>query len=134
MKRFIPVLAALMLLSGCEYAFSDAATRVRYALLAAQLGIVDGETRVITVDPDHWPEGCYLDSGYRLVLSPYKGGKQVAVGDIFVFCNNGQRYYTGLGSEQIFVSQELSVTKGAGEKVELTLKKTPAGIEITGIK
>ena len=92
------------------------------------------ESAIFTVDPDHWPDGCVKGSGYRLVLSPYKGGKQVAVGDIDVYCRNGRRYYTGLGSEQIYVKQEMAVEKQSGEAVLVALRKTADGTEIVALQ
>ena len=130
------LIASSILVAGCEYAFSDAATRVRYALLKADISmhLSRNETMTITADPDHWPDGCDKGKGYRLVLSPYKGGKQVAVGDIDVYCNDGHRYYTGFGSEKIYVSQEMSVEKKAGEEVHLGLRKSASGVEIVDLK
>lgn|SRR5262245_17509070 len=134
--RFIAimlVLSATSFLTGCEYAFSDAATRIRYALLAQSWRVQASDTPVtVTVYPDHFPEGC--DSNYRVVLSPYKGGKQVPVGDIFVHCQSGQRYYTGFGSEQIYVTKEIFIEKRAGEAVTLSLHKTASGSEIVDMK
>lgn len=130
------LIAASILMAGCEYAFSDVATRVRYALVEADISmrLSKNETMTITVDPEHWPDGCSKGAGYRLVLSPYKGGKQVAVGDIDVYCNDGHRYYTGFGSEKIYVTQEMAVEKKAGEEVHITLRKSASGVEIVDLK
>jgi hypothetical protein len=135
-KSLALLIASSILMAGCEYAISDVATRVRYALLRAdiRMQLSRNETMTITVDPDHWPDGCNKGAGYRLVLSPYKGGKQVAVGDIDVYCGDGHRYYTGFGSEKIYVSQEMAVEKKAGEEVHLTLRKSSSGVEIVDLK
>ena len=135
-RRLILLLALSMLMAGCEYLFSDVATRIRYALVAehARLQSSRSESAIFTVDPDHWPDGCVKGSGYRLVLSPYKGGKQVAVGDIDVYCRNGRHYYTGLGSEQIYVKQEIAVEKQSGEAVLVALRKTAEGTEIAALQ
>ena len=135
--KFLALLiASSVLMAGCEYAFSDAATRVRYALLKAESGLQLSRngTTTITVDPDHWPDGCNKGRGYKLMLSPYKGGKQVPVGDIDVYCSDGHRYYTGFGSEKIYVSREMAVDKKAGEEVHITLRKASAGVEIIDLK
>ena len=68
------------------------------------------------------------------MLSPYKGGKQVSVGDIDVYCRDGHRYYTGFGSEKIYVSREMAVDKKAGEEVHITLRKASSGLEIIDLK
>ena len=52
--------------------------------------------------PDHWPDAC-----------PKEGD------------------WTGLGSEKLFVTRELSVNKRRDEDLRITLRKVPAGIEIT---
>jgi hypothetical protein len=135
-SRLALLSALTLLVAGCEYAFSDAATRVRYALFRANIAmqLTQNDTKTITVDPDHWPDRCRKGTGYRLVLSPYKGDKQVPTGDIVVYCNDGHQYYTGLGSEKIYVTQELAVDKGAGEEVHITIRKTSAGMEIVDLK
>jgi hypothetical protein len=127
-----PVLAAAVLVSGCEYAFSDVATRIRYALLdeSAALQSSRDETRTIALRPDHWPDACRKGEGYRLVLSPYKGGKQVPTGDIVVTCKGGGGYYTGMGSEKIFVAKELAIDKKSTDELRITLRKTASGTEI----
>jgi hypothetical protein len=129
-------IASSALIAGCEYAFSDVATRVRYALVEEniKLQLSTSESATIAIDPDHWPDGCEQGAGYRLVLSPYQGGKQVAVGNIDVYCKNGQRYYTGLGSEQIYVTREMAVEKKSGEEVRITMRKTSAGTEIVALQ
>jgi len=135
--RHLTLLLALStLMSGCEYMLSDVATRIRYALVAehAKLQSSKSESAIFTVDPDHWPDGCVKGSGYRLVLSPYKGGKQVAVGDIDVYCRNGRHYSTGLGSERIYVKQEMAVEKQSGEAVLVALRKTADGTEIVALQ
>lgn len=124
------------LTAGCEYAVSDVATRIRYALRdegsALQRSGKDAVT--LALRPDHWPDGCPGDGGYRLVLSPYRGGKQVATGDIVVHCRGGGAYYTGLGSEQLYVVREMSVEKAKEDDLRITLRRTQAGIEIVGLE
>lgn len=130
------LLPAVLAAAGCKYAFSDVATRIRYALLAAQGDVRSSPSGMVTLSlqPDHWPDNCRKGAGYRLVLSPYKGDKQVAVGDIVVHCHGGGQYYTGLGSERIYVSRELSVEKQPGEELHLVLRRTSAGVEIVELK
>jgi hypothetical protein len=121
--------------SGCEYAFSDVATRIRYRLLAESASLRDSsnETAVVAMQPDHWPDQCRRGQGYRLVLSPYKGGKQVATGDIVVNCKGGGSYYTGMGSENVYVAREMWVEKKNNEELRMTLRKTSAGVEIVSL-
>lgn len=121
--------------SACEYAFSDVATRIRYRLLAESASLRDSsnETAVIAMQPDHWPDHCHRGQGYRLVLSPYKGGKQVATGDIVVNCKGGGSYYTGMGSENVYVAREMWVEKKNNEALRMTLRKTSAGVEIVSL-
>jgi hypothetical protein len=71
--------------------------------------------------------------GYRLVLSPYKGGKQVATGDIVVTCKGGGVYYTGMGSEAVYVLEEMAIEKKPQDELRITLRKTGAGTQIVGL-
>ncbi|HET9405255.1 MAG TPA: hypothetical protein VFO57_11805 [Burkholderiales bacterium] len=129
-------LALAALAGGCEYAISDVATRVRYALVyeSTLLDLSGKESAVITLRPDHWPDGCSKGAGYRLVLSPYRGGKQVAVGDIHVDCKGGGVYYTGLGSESIYVVREFAIEKKKEDELRITLRRTPKGTEIVKLE
>jgi len=136
MIRLVPLLAAATFVSGCEYAFSDVATRIRYALLeeSALLRFSKNETVTIALRPDHWPDACRKGMGYRLVLSPYRGGKQVASGDIVVTCKGGGRYYTGMGSESIYVAQDMAIEKKPEDELRITLRKTQSGTEIVRLE
>lgn len=119
-------------LCGCEFFLSDVATRIRYALIeeSARLQASAGETATFSLRPDHWPDACATGQGYRVVLSPYKGGKQVKVGDIFIACKGGGVYYTGLGAESIYVSREIAIEKRTEDELRITLRKTASGTEI----
>jgi len=130
------VFAIATFLSGCEYAFSDVATRIRYALLeeSSSLHTSKNETVKIALRPDHWPDACRRGMGYRLVLSPYKGDKAVASGDIVVTCKGGGSYYTGMGAEKIYVAREMAIEKGAEDELRITLRKTGFGTEIVGLE
>jgi hypothetical protein len=112
------------------------ATRIRYAVLekSAQLKSSTDETATITLRPDHWPDACRKGEGYKLVLSPYKGGKQVATGDIVVTCKGGGSYYTGMGSENIYVSKEIAIEKKTEDELRILLRKTASGTEIVGLE
>jgi hypothetical protein len=134
--RLILTCALAALAAGCEYAFSDVATRIRYALLSESdaLSVSGNDTVTLTLRPDHWPDGCRKGAGYRLVVSPYRGGKQVAVGDINVHCKGGGGYHTGLGSEQIHVAREMSVEKKPEDDLRITLRRTAYGVEIVGLE
>ena len=88
----------------------------------------------VSLHPDHWPDACPKGMGYRLVLSPYKGGKQVASEDIVITCKGGGSYYTGLGSESIHVAQEMAIEKNAADELHITLGKTAAGTEIVRLE
>jgi hypothetical protein len=136
MIRLVTLLAIAAFVSGCEYAFSDVATRIRYALLeeSALLRSSKNETVTIALRPDHWPDACRKGMGYQLVLSPYKGGKQVASGDIVVTCNGGGSYYTGMGSENIYVAQEMAIEKKTEDELRITLRKTNSGTEIVRLE
>jgi archaellum component FlaG (FlaF/FlaG flagellin family) len=133
--RPLAIVLVALTLAGCLGLISDAATRVRYAMLDAvdDLGTSVGSTVSFTVDPDRWPDGCG-GKGYTLSLVPYRGGKAVAVGDINVRCADGRPYGTGFGSEDITLAAELSVTKGPGETLTITLERTATGIAIVGLK
>ena len=123
--------------SACEYAFSDVATRIRYRLLeeeSAARRMANNETVMIALRPDHWPDECRKGEGYRLVISPYKGGKQVATGDIVVSCKGGGIYYTGTGSEGITVAREMTVEKKKEDELRITLRKTSSGLEIVALE
>jgi hypothetical protein len=134
--HLVLTLIAALAACACEYAFSDVATRIRYRLLdeGAALLSSNAETATFALRPDHWPDECRQGEGYRLVLSPYKGGKQVATGDIVVTCKGGGIYYTGMGSERIYVAREMAVEKGKEEDLRITLRKTPSGIEIVALE
>jgi len=136
MVRLVLLLAVAAFMSGCEYAFSDVATRIRYALLeeSTLLHLSKNETVTITLRPDHWPDACRKGQGYRLVLSPYRGGKQVASGDIVITCKGGESYYTGMGSETIYVAQEMAIEKNKEDELRITLRKTNSGTEIVGLE
>jgi predicted alternative tryptophan synthase beta-subunit len=68
------------------------------------------------------------------VLSPYRGGKQVASGDIVITCKGGGSYYTGMGSETIYVAQEMAIEKNKEDELRITLRKTNSGTEIVGLE
>jgi hypothetical protein len=136
------VLAARMTAGGlalagasCEYIGSDAATRVRYDLAreAAVFQAMNADSRTITVTPDHWPEGCG-GVGYQLRFTPDDGRKAVRTGDIDVLCDDGHPYYTGMGSERIFVTRELTIAKKSGEPIQIVMRKTDKGIELVELK
>ena len=129
-------LLAATALAGCEYFMSDVATRIRYRLDEARVELErsDKETLTIALRPNHRPDSCGADSGYRVVLSPYKGNKNVAVGDIEVHCERRHHYWTGFGSEGIYVTRVLSVQKKADEELRITLIRTPSGVEITALE
>jgi hypothetical protein len=136
MIRFSFALALAFCLGGCEYFFSDVATRIRYALLdeSARLQSSTSPTASFSLRPDHWPDACPAGQGYRVVFSPYKGNKQVAVGDIFISCKGGGVYYTGLGAESIYVSRELTAEKRTEDELRITLRRTAAGTEIVALE
>lgn len=136
MIRLVLLLAVATFMSGCEYAFSDVATRIRYTLLEKSilLHLSKDETVTIALRPDHWPDGCRKGDGYRLVLSPYRGGKQVASGDIIVACKGGGSYYTGMPSESIYVAQEIAIEKKTEDELRIKLRKTNSGTEIVGME
>jgi hypothetical protein len=136
MVRLVLLLAVAAFMSGCEYAFSDVATRIRYALLeeSTLLHLSKNETVTITLRPDHWPDACRKGQGYRLVLSPYRGGKQVASGDIVITCKGGGSYYTGMGSENIYVAQEIAIEKNTEDELRITLRKTDSGTEVVRLE
>lgn len=131
------LIAAAILVSGCEYFGSDMATRIRYKLgdARAQLLASQDDTASLELRPNHWPDSCGKAPRYRVVLKPYRGGKQVASGDIMVFCEGGTHYWTGMGSEKLVVDRELAVEKGADETLYFTLHKREAGIvQVTALR
>ena len=136
MFRLVLLLAIAALMAGCEYTFSDVATRIRYALLeeSTLLLLSKNETVTIALRPDHWPDACRKGQGYRLVLSPYRGGKQVASGDIVITCKGGGSYYTGMGSENIYVAQEMAIEKNKEDELRITLRKTNSGTEVVRLE
>lgn len=101
---------------------------------SALLRFSKNETVTIALRPDHWPDACRKGMGYRLVLSPYRGGKQVASGDIVVTCKGGGSYYTGMGSENIYVAQEIAIEKKPEDELRITLRKTNSGTEIVRLE
>jgi len=133
--RGLAAAAFLFLVAGCQYVLSDVATRIRYALNDArnQLQQSEKDTLTIALKPNHAPDACPGGAGYRVVLSPYKGNKQVAVGDIDVHCQRARHYWTGFGSEGIYVTRVLSIEKKADDELRITLRKTPAGVEIVSL-
>lgn len=121
--------------SGCEYAFSDVATRIRYALQGVLSSPpADGRTTVLRLRPDHWPDACPGDGGYTLKVVPYRGGKQVAVGDILIACTGRHSYATGLGSERITVAGDLTVEKRRDQDLEIEIRGRADGIEIVALR
>lgn len=129
--------AALVLLAsvGCEYFVSDVATRIRYALIDAVADApAEDETVVLRLRPDHWPDGCPGDGGYTLTVSPYRGGKQVPVGDIGIRCRGRGSYGTGFGSERIRVATDLSVDKRRDEDLEIVLRGRADGLDIVALR
>jgi len=137
MIHLVSLLAMATFLSGCEYAFSDVATRIRYALFQESilLHLSKNETVTVALRPDHWPDACRKGEGYRLALSPYRGGKQVASGDIVITCKGGGNgYYTGMGSENIYVVQEMAIEKKAEDELRITLRRTNSGTEIVRLE
>ena len=136
LMRLVLLLAVAGVMSGCEYAFSDVATRIRYALLreSTLLHWLGKDTVTISLHPDHWPDACRNGQGYRLVFSPYRGGKEVASGDIDVTCKGGGSYYTGMGSEDIRIAHDMAVEKSPGDELRITLRKTGSGTEIVGLE
>ena len=134
--RLLWALAAAIALAGCEYLGTDVATRIRASLLEAkaQLEKSGQQSMTIILKPNHWPDHCADPAGYRVTLSPYKGNKQAAVGDINVQCQGKRTYYTGFGSDGIFVTRDLTVEKKPGEALRVTLRKSKAGLEIVGLE
>jgi hypothetical protein len=129
-KRVV-LLLVLVAVAGC----TDIATRIRAEVedAHARLESSQQESVSVTLRPNHFPDGCQAGAGYRLVIRPYSGGKQVPAGDIDVFCNGWRHYYTGL-SEKIRVPGELSVEKKADDEIRVTLRKTSAGAEIARLE
>lgn len=129
-------LAGALALGGCEYLGSDVATRIRYALLAAQADLEKSgrPEATLALGPNHWPDGCGDAATYKVTLSPYKGNKEVAVGDIEVQCAGARTFYTGFGSEGIYVNRVLSVEKRAPDELRIRLKKTAKGAEIVALE
>ncbi len=122
--------------AGCEYIASDVATRIRYRLhdATSELKRSSRDSMTIALRPDHWPDECPKRAGYRLVISPYRGGKRVATGDIVVTCKGKRSYATGLGLEDLYVARDIAVEKGSDEDLRITLRKTASGVEITGLE
>ena len=121
----------LLILAGC----SDVATRIRYTMLDA-LGDLEKSkepSTTVTLRPDHWPDAC-PGRGYRLTISPFKGGKQVKTGDITIACKGGRTYYTGLGSEKINVPRELTIEKRSDEALRVTLRKSATGVDLVALE
>lgn len=131
-SRVVLVFAIAPFISGCEYAFSDVATRMLRE--STFLHASKNETVKIALRPDHWPDACRSGMGYQLVLSPYRGGRQVASGDIVVTCKGGGSYYTGMGSERIYVAREMAIEKRPEDELHITLRKTDSGTEIVGLE
>jgi hypothetical protein len=120
---------------GCEHAFSDVATRIRYALLRSLASPpAAGVTTVLRLRPDHWPDACPGDGGYTLTVTPYRGGKQVRTGDIAIRCRSGHPFWTGLGSEAIAVAGDLRIEKARDEDLEIVLRGRASGIEIIELR
>lgn len=136
MIGLVLLLAVVPFMSGCEYALSDVATRIRYALLkqSALLHLSNNETVTLALRPNHWPGACRKGEGYRVVLSPYRAGKQVASGEIVVTCKGGGSYYTGMGSEKIYVVEEMAIEKQPADELRITMRKTSFGTEIVGLE
>ena len=136
MKLLALLIASSILMAGCDYTIADAATRVRYALFRAEIWmrLLRSDTLTITVDPDHWPGGCRNNVGYKLVLSPDKGDKQVAGDEILVTCNDRRPHYTGFGTNYIYVAREMAVEKKSGEEVQIALRRSSSRIEIVELK
>ena len=126
MVRLAFALVLATLLSGCDYAFGDVATRIRYALLreSTLLQWSGNDTVTISLHPDHWPDACRIGQGYRLVLSPYKGGKEVASGDIEV-TRQGRE---GDSHRRCFPAHE-EVLRGGGGTWRRTASREVAAIE-----
>jgi len=124
---------AALLLGGCELLASDVATRIRYGLRDAAARLQDGpdDSVVVTLEPNHWPDGCRQRARYRITLSPYRGGKQVPSADIEVQCPGQNAYATGT---RLRVARTLSVEKGADEPLRVTLRKTPTGVEVAALQ
>jgi len=126
------LLVSALATSGCKSLFSDVATRIRHALLkeSARLRSSADQQLSFSLRPDHWPDGCRGDAGYRLVMTPDRGNKQVSSGDIVVYCLKGGKYYTGMGDETIYVTREIAIEKHKHDDLWITLEKTPRGTEI----
>lgn len=129
------LLGIASLTTGCEYAFSDVSTRIRYAMLAGldDLQKSNEQSVTLTLRPDHRPDAC-PGGGYRVTISPYKGGKQVPTGDITIACKGGRTYSTGVGSERINVPRELTAEKRSDEELRVTLRKSAAGADLVALE
>ena len=130
------LLVVLLALAGCEYFGSDVATRIRYALgdAKAELQKSGKETLTVKLRPNHFPDSCGNAPSYRVTLSPYKGGKQVPVGDIAIDCKGSRQYHTGFGSTDIYVMREMAVEKKADDELRITLRKAAKGVEIVALE
>ncbi|MFY9288221.1 MAG: hypothetical protein WAO98_06930 [Alphaproteobacteria bacterium] len=125
--------AFVFFLSGAERLTSDIATRIRYALRdgAGTLALVSDKARAFSVRPNVWPDNCKNAKGYRIVISPYKGNKQVESADINVYCHGGRQFYTGT---ELIVRKKMSVEKSGEEAVIFILGKTEKGTEILSLE
>jgi len=123
-------------LAGCEYLGTDVATRIRQSLVEAKAEMEKSgrESATVVLKPNHWPDGCGAAAGYRITLSPYKGNKEAAVGDITIQCHGTRSFYTGFGSDGISVTRDLRVEKKAGDPVRITLKRARSGVEIVALE
>lgn len=137
-RRAIGLAAGLVLsvlAAACEYAFSDVATRIRYSLLQTLASRPEvGQTATLSLTPDHWPDACPGEGGYRVTITPYRGGKQVRSGDIRIACHGRRSYYTGLGSEDIDVAGDLTAEKRRDEALVITVRGTERGMEIVRLE
>jgi hypothetical protein len=124
----------VLLLVGCETLVSDIATRIRFELRDAAQALAASPDDTITfhLEPNGFPDGCQSGAGYQVTLSPYQGGKAVAVGDIIVQCQGGRSYGTGL--EGVTVAQTVSVEIPAKEAIKVTLRKSAIGIEVVALE
>ena len=50
-----------------------------------------------------------------------------------VTCKGGGTYYTGMGSEKIYVVREMAIEKGTEDELRITLRKTDSGTQIVGL-
>ena len=137
MHRYFALLVALVAVAGCRRLTSDSATRIEFGLregasrMSPAPGGVDSVT--VRVAARTWPRGC--PAAYRVELLADSTADTAQAKGIRVTCLPKGRVYTSTRAmDLVRTPATLTLDRGAGQPVDITLKRVGRQIEVLGLE